>query len=83
MKHLLALLIATILSSASILGAPEPLPKAAAKSKAGRVETPAPKQPPLQTVDITKLPEGTEQLEIYLLMGQYERARHPARGAEA
>lgn len=70
MKHLLALLIATILSSASILGAPETSPKAAAKSKAGRVETPAPKQPPLQTVDITKLPEGTEQLEIYLLMGQ-------------
>jgi Carbohydrate esterase, sialic acid-specific acetylesterase len=70
MKHPLTLLIATFISSAAILGAQQPSPKASAKAKASRVETPAPTHPPLRPVDITKLPEGTEQLDLYLLMGQ-------------
>lgn len=52
------------------LGAQEPKPKVTVKARAGRVETPAPTHPPLQPVDITKLPEGTDQLDLYLLMGQ-------------
>ena len=66
------LLIATFISSVAILGAQEPSPKANAtnKAKVGRVGTPAPTHPPLQPVDITKLPEGTEQLDLYLLIGQ-------------
>ncbi len=70
MKLTLTLLIATFISSAAILGAQEPSSKATAKAKVGRVETPAPTHPPLQAVDVTKLPEGTEQLDLYLLMGQ-------------
>lgn len=38
--------------------------------KAGKVATPPPTKPPLETVDITKLPEGTTQLDLFLLMGQ-------------
>ena len=38
--------------------------------KAGRVSTPPPTKPPLEGVDITKLPAGTERLDLYLLMGQ-------------
>jgi Carbohydrate esterase, sialic acid-specific acetylesterase len=70
MKIMRQLLIATSLFFAAILSAQEPSPKATAKGKVGRVETPAPIHPPLQPVDITKLPEGTEQLDLYLLMGQ-------------
>ncbi len=70
MKHTLTLLIATFISSAAILGAQEPSSKATAKVKVSRVETPAPTHPPLQSVDITKLLEGTGQLDLYLLMGQ-------------
>jgi hypothetical protein len=58
------------LSAAGVLGAQEPSPTATAKARGGKVETPAPTLPPLQPVDITKLPEGTEQLDLYLLMGQ-------------
>jgi hypothetical protein len=60
--------------TAGVLVAQDPSPKAtakvAAKSKVGRVETPAPTRPPLQPVDISKLPKGTAQLDLYLLMGQ-------------
>lgn len=35
-----------------------------------RVQTPGPTHPPLQAVDITKLPEGVERLDLFLLMGQ-------------
>jgi len=56
--------------TAGVLVAQEPSPKVTAKSKAGRVETPAPTHPPLQPVDVTKLPDGTAQLDLYLLMGQ-------------
>ena len=70
MKHNLTLFITIFISSAAILGAQEPSLKASAKAKIGRVETPAPTHLPLQPVDITKLPEGTEQLDLYLLIGQ-------------
>ena len=40
-----------------------------AKAKA-RVTTPAPIKPPLESADASKLPAGTEQLDLYLLMGQ-------------
>jgi hypothetical protein len=39
-------------------------------SKAGKVATPPPTKPPLEAVEITKLPAGTKQLDLYLLMGQ-------------
>ncbi len=38
--------------------------------KAGKVATPPPTKPPLVSVDITKLPENTTQLDLFLLMGQ-------------
>lgn len=38
--------------------------------KASKVTTPPPTKPPLEAVDITKLPEGTTQLDLFLLMGQ-------------
>ena len=37
---------------------------------AQKAATPPPTKPPLEAVDITKLPEGTAQLDLYLLMGQ-------------
>jgi len=37
---------------------------------AQKVATPPPTKPPLETVDITKLPEGATQLDLFLLMGQ-------------
>jgi hypothetical protein len=37
---------------------------------AQKIGTPPPTQPPLVTVDITKLPEGTSQLDLWLLCGQ-------------
>jgi hypothetical protein len=38
--------------------------------KARRIATPPPVKPPLQSADITKLPQGTRQLDLFLLMGQ-------------
>ncbi len=38
--------------------------------KAGKATTPPPTKPPLVSVDVTKLPEGTTQLDLFLLMGQ-------------
>ena len=61
-------LLTLFISSAAILGAQAPSPQA--KAKTGRIVTPAPSHPPLRSVDITKLPEGAEQLDLYLLMGQ-------------
>lgn len=43
---------------------------AKAKSKSQKVGTPPPIRPPLTPVDVTTLPDGTEQLDLYLLMGQ-------------
>jgi hypothetical protein len=37
---------------------------------AQKAAIPPPTKPPLEAVDITKLPEGTAQLDLYLLMGQ-------------
>ncbi|MEQ1859227.1 MAG: sialate O-acetylesterase [Chthoniobacteraceae bacterium] len=38
--------------------------------KAGKVQTPPPAHPPLEPVDIATLPDGTERLDLFLLMGQ-------------
>ncbi len=38
--------------------------------KAKKAATPPPTKPPLEAVDVTKLPEGTTQLDLFLLMGQ-------------
>ncbi len=38
--------------------------------KAGKSATPPPTKPPLVSVDITRLPEGTTHLDLYLLCGQ-------------
>lgn len=38
--------------------------------KAGKVATPPPTKPPLEAVDITKLPEGATHLDLWLLCGQ-------------
>lgn len=45
-------------------------PETVPKRKKARAVTPSPTKPPLQPVDITKLPEGAAQLDLYLLMGQ-------------
>lgn len=37
---------------------------------AQKAATPPPTKPPLEAVDVTKLPEGTTQLDLFLLMGQ-------------
>lgn len=39
-------------------------------AKPRKAQTPPPTHPPLQPVDITKLPEGTERLDLFLLIGQ-------------
>jgi len=38
--------------------------------KAGRIETPPPTHPPLEAADITRLAEGAERLDLFLLLGQ-------------
>lgn len=40
------------------------------KKASGRVETPPPTHPPLQSIDIAQLPAGTERLDLFLLIGQ-------------
>jgi len=70
MKYIHQFLITVFISAAAILGAQEPAPQAPSKVKAGKIETPAPTHPPLQPVEITKLPGDTAQLDLYLLMGQ-------------
>ncbi len=40
------------------------------KKKAARAQTPPPTQPPLQAVEITRLPSGLERLDLFLLIGQ-------------
>lgn len=45
-------------------------PLLAQKAKAGKAGTPPPAKPPLVSVDIAKLPEGTTRLDLFLLMGQ-------------
>jgi len=40
------------------------------KRVGGKVQTPPPTHPPLQRVDITRLPEGVERIELFLLLGQ-------------
>ncbi|MFN0077868.1 MAG: sialate O-acetylesterase [Prosthecobacter sp.] len=37
---------------------------------AQKIATPPPTKPPFEAVDITKLPEGATQLDLFLLMGQ-------------
>ncbi|MBI5693960.1 MAG: sialate O-acetylesterase [Verrucomicrobia bacterium] len=63
-------LLLIFLSLATLLGAQEPPRGAAPKRKGERVATPAPTHPPLRPVDLTQLPTGTAQLDLYLLMGQ-------------
>ena len=41
-----------------------------AQNKPKKSATPPPTHPPLTSVDVSKLPAGTEQLDLYLLMGQ-------------
>jgi hypothetical protein len=50
--------------------APSTQAQNARKKKSGKGGTPPPTHPPLQAVDITKLPEGTEELDLFLLIGQ-------------
>lgn len=45
-------------------------PLFAQKVKGGKAATPPPTKPPLLSVAITKLPEGTTHLDLYLLCGQ-------------
>jgi hypothetical protein len=44
--------------------------KDAARAKPKKIETPPPTHPPLQAIDVTKLPEGVDRLDLFLLMGQ-------------
>ena len=39
-------------------------------AQAAKATTPPPTKPPLQPVDITRLPSGMERLDLYLLIGQ-------------
>lgn len=60
-RHWLALSTAALVS---------PQAEAQNAKKATKPSTPPPTHPPLQSVDISKLPEGTEQLDLFLLIGQ-------------
>ncbi|MGL4400586.1 MAG: sialate O-acetylesterase [Luteolibacter sp.] len=62
------LTVILFLSLTSILSAQEPSLKPAPPKKV--FSTPAPTQPPLLSADIAKLPEGADQLDLYLLIGQ-------------
>jgi hypothetical protein len=44
--------------------------RAQANKRTGRAGTPPPTKPPLEPVDITKLPAGVERLDLFLLIGQ-------------
>lgn len=46
------------------------VPLVAQEKRSGKPSAPPPTNPPLVAVDTTKLPAGTEQLDLYLLMGQ-------------
>jgi hypothetical protein len=76
MKHIFTLLNFMISLSLlswqfpGVLVATEPPPQEPVKARVGKAETPAPTNPPLLPVDVSKLPHGTEQLALYLLMGQ-------------
>ncbi|MEW6302603.1 MAG: sialate O-acetylesterase [Verrucomicrobiota bacterium] len=43
---------------------------AQADKKSAKVQTPPPKHPPLQPVNIAELPDGLERLDLFLLIGQ-------------
>jgi hypothetical protein len=51
------------------LGAAQSKAKAE-KAKAGKIQTPPPTHPPLESVDIAQLPPGIERLDLFLLLGQ-------------
>ena len=55
-----SVVLATSLSGQTVSG----------KGKAGRISTPPPTKPPLEAVGADRLPEGTQRLDLYLLMGQ-------------
>ena len=57
-----------VLGSSAVLGST--VSAQTTKKKSAKASTPPPTHPPLQSVDITKLPEGTEQLDLFLLIGQ-------------
>ena len=61
MKRKLGFLLAVLLSA---------LVAHAAKERSQRAQTPPPTHPPLQAVDITKLPDDVERLDLFLLIGQ-------------
>lgn len=62
---ILTLVSLLLVSSTALYAADTPRPERATK-----VQTPPPTHPPLQTVDVTKLPAGVERLDLYLLIGQ-------------
>lgn len=41
-----------------------------AAAAAGRIETPPPTRPPLQSVELAQLPPGVERVDLFLLLGQ-------------
>jgi hypothetical protein len=41
-----------------------------ADKREGRAQTPPPTHPPLEPAEVSKLPDGVEQIDLYLLMGQ-------------
>ena len=58
-------LLAAMLFSTSLLCAADAPP---AKRSGGRVQTPPPTHPPLQLVEITKLPDNAQRMDLYLLL---------------
>ncbi len=60
--------LATLALASSPAFAQEGIAKA--KDKSQKVATPPPMHPPLQSVDVTKLPEGAGELDLFLLTGQ-------------
>lgn len=65
---LLSLLAAANYSADSLFADDETTKRA--DKREGRAQTPPPTHPPLEPADVTKLPGGVEQIDLYLLMGQ-------------
>ena len=73
MKHAPPLILALLLAPLAALNAGDVAKPANAQLRngvGGKVQTPPPTHPPLQSLDITKLPGGLERLDLFLLLGQ-------------
>ena len=63
-------LYTTTLAALPVISQAQKAPKGSKAAKKGKIDTPPPTGAPLQKADITAFPEGTDHLDVYLLIGQ-------------